>query len=343
VIPERVGGIPVNGESRSVFAQLWEEGVGLVTPGRSSAGRNWTEQTFAAKARKLSVVSTRTDNTTDRLPDRNTWKGWREGKPVSRYYQTMLRAVFLGQSPACERGPSAACGRCEPCGWKAKLDAWFSSPVTGSIRTPPKASGGVDDHMGAATHPSASHVFEPSDAPRSSDLFAGRDPFVEFVVEKSDGACPAIVASLSYGAEKFQLPATDDLPALRGTMRPLELVIRVGVAPQWKDMTSVLNTERVGYSRGEWKVDASERQNDRFPLQKTQLVALHPGFPDDEIPVSVGCDRDDLKPDIIDPPSGVTAADLRVLERVLQVWDLTGTGGEVPLSTTILRRKRHAS
>jgi hypothetical protein len=324
-------------ESRSVFAEMFDRGVGKEKEGYAS-GTPWTQQSFNRKLQDTTIYKARAA-IKPKQADRNSFKTWRAGIPPGPFYGPAMREIFLGKSPVCgavgkSNGvPNNNC-TCEPCGWQRRLDPWLASSPT--VRKKKIPRGQAAPLAAPTTQNTGAETVE---AVWSGDrALESLSKFVELHVHDTTGNTPYLTVSLSYGYERFTLEECNELQELRVKIQPTSLVIRPTMVKAQKVYRSVLNNDRVRHSNGCWVVDASPSLNDMTPLKEQVLVQLEQTLPGAVVDLTVTCSQDDFKVEIQNPPEGASATDLRVLERVFQKWQLGMDKEELVMVRGALRR-----
>jgi hypothetical protein len=325
-------------ESRPVFAEMFDRGVGREKKGHAS-GTAWTKHAFNAKLKDLQSYQERRNSPEEKEADRNTFKNWLAGGSVGSFYGAAIQEMFLGKPPACDvvgKGnevPSSNCA-CEPCHWKRRLDSWLTASKKGRKINVPREQ--AVNPAGPTSQPASA---ETAEAVWSGDrALESLRKFVELHVHDTTGSTPNLTVSLSYSYERFKLPESEEFPELRVKIHPTLLVIHLKMEKAQKIHRRIFRNDRVRYGVDRWIVDASRTFNDTFPLVQQALVQLEQTLPGAVVTLTVTCSQDDLDPEIENPPEGATATDLRVLERVFQKWQPGMEEGEIVLARGALRR-----
>ena len=326
-------------ESRTVFAEMFDRGVGREKKGYAS-GTPWTQQSFNRALKETTIYKRRSNTTKDKEADRNSFnKSWLPGKPPGTFYGPAMREIFLGNPPACDvvgknKGDPKSNCVCEPCRWKRRLDPWLASSPTVRKKNVPRGQAA----------PPAAPTSQNTGAETAEAVWTGDQAleklqkFVELHVHDTTGSTPYLTVSLSYGYERFTLEECNELQELRVKIQPTSLVIRPTMVKAQKVHRTVLNNDRVRHSNGCWVVDASPSLNDMTPLVEQALVQLEQTLPGAVVDLTVTCSQDDFKVEIQNPPEGASATDLRVLERVFQKWQLGMDKEELVMVRGALRR-----
>jgi hypothetical protein len=325
-------------ESRTVFAEMFDRGVGREKKGYAS-DKPWTERSFNVALSKLDIYKDRETKSKDKEADRGSFTRWRAGKTVGPFYSAVIREMFLGNPPACDvvgkgNGVSNNNCACEPCRWKRRLDSWLTASKEGRKTNVPREQ---------AVNPAGPTSLPASAESAEAKWSGGRAlkslrKFVELHIHDTTGSTPHLTVSLSYSYGRFNLPKFDELPELRVKIQPTSLVIHLKTRKAQKIHRTIFQNDRVSYGSDRWIVNASRAFNDTFPLVEQALVQLEQTLPGAVVTLTVTCSQDDLDPEIENPPEGATATDLRVLERVFQKWQPGMEEEEIVLARGALRR-----
>jgi hypothetical protein len=310
-------GFTVVGESQSIFGEMAEAGVGIRKAGVAAPGSRWTAALFGRRAVKHGC---KTDN--------HNFKRWSSagGARLSNSSKETIRKIFFdGDSKPCH------CGRCEPCGWREKLNQWFATP-TAAITT--SASLAPNPTPSAA----ATAVWE------SDPAKWWKSRWVDFRVHEVTGDNPSLVVTLSYSKAETRLDATDDLPAMRVEMTPTQIDIQLalgeGAELASKSYSEALENPRVSFGNFLFSIN-NKGTNDRIPFDKTRIasVAIEPDS-DPAIDLDVRCPYNAWDPVLPDFPADAGETARRVMENVLKHYGVAADAVVVPLAGAGLRRRR---
>jgi len=342
-------GFPVTQESRSVFAEMFDKGVGLRQPG-IALGKPWNKELFNNRMEALPAYKDRSDTTKDRQPDRKSFENWRDGKSPGKFYAAVITGIFLGTPPACSTqgktggAPSSGC-LCEPCTWRGKLEGWLKSPAKQPTPTEPETGA----HR-RVPYETASPLNEPVHWTYIATKLDRAPDMVDFGLRDVEGSQPDLIASLSYKGVRETLPAEGTFPSMLVFILPKDLDIdlilkgaKCNSATYFLDTSDPprissgarLFTIRNTLPNGGW-------DNDRVPLRDARLVQLEDCLDGAEVELVVSCPSNSFHYEIINTPEEVSVTEKLVYENLLRHFGASRDTPKVPLAQGGLRRKRRS-
>jgi hypothetical protein len=240
----------------------------------------WTIPEFLKRFRELSEEDP---------PSIDTINNWIIGstEPQKRFRIGIVR-VFFGET-------HCLCDVCKICALRMSLQrSWGEQSVPSSVK----------QRKWRGTRYEAS--------------FPNDDALVQLTIHDVYGDEPDLIVSLGYGRQAGKLSVQDSETTIRFTIEPVRLEIRHKLESAQFVEGTILNTQNVSYGLY-WEIDGKD-QNDKFPLNGDRLAKIKVTGSDPKVSLNVLCQYNDFKVNILDDIPNKSEKNLRILERILQIW-----------------------